>query len=258
MLAGVRKPVVVGNWKMNGLSAEGLSLVYAIAQGWQGDARLAQVECIVCPSFPYLATIAQAISGVPIALGAQNVSAFADGPHTGEVSAAMLLDVGCSWTIVGHSERRSVHGEHDQAVADKARAALASGLGVIACVGETLAEREAGQTEQVINRQLQPLLAALGAAEPKKFMIAYEPVWAIGTGRTATPEQAGEVHAGIRAVIQTAGLDARSIRILYGGSVKSGNAGALLAVADIDGALVGGASLDAEDFLAIARSAVRP
>ena len=254
----MRKPVVVGNWKMNGLSSQGLSLVQTIAQGFQADARLAQVECIVCPSFPYLAAIAQAISGAPIALGAQNVSAFAEGAHTGEVSAAMLVDVGCTWAIVGHSERRSAHGERDQAVADKACAALASGLGVIACVGETLTEREAGQTDQVINRQLQPLLAALGAADPQKVMVAYEPVWAIGTGRTATPEQAGEVHAGIRTVMQASGLDEQSIRILYGGSVKSGNAGALLAVADIDGALVGGASLDADDFLAIARSAVRP
>jgi triosephosphate isomerase len=258
VLAGVRKPVVVGNWKMNGLSEEGRALAHAIAQGWQADARLAQVECIVCPSFPYLATIAQAISGEPIALGAQNVSAFAEGAHTGEVSAAMLVDVGCTWAIVGHSERRSGHGDIDQAVADKARAALASGLGVIACVGETLAEREAGQTEQVINRQLQPLLETLGAADPQKVMIAYEPVWAIGTGRTATPEQAGEIHMRIRSMLQSAGLDAWSIRILYGGSVKSANAGALLVVADIDGALVGGASLDAEDFLAIARSAVRP
>ncbi len=278
---GVRRPVVVGNWKMNGLRATGLSLVQAIARGWREDVDLERVECIVCPPFPYLGDMVRAVADAPIAVGAQDLSAFAAGAHTGEVSAAMLLDVGCSWAIVGHSERRSDHGERNEQVADKARAALAAGLGVIACVGETIVEREAGETEQVIFRQLQPLLDVLGAeglgrpcsddpseggvavhprvpvADTARVMIAYEPVWAIGTGRTAKPEQAGEVHAAIRSMLQSAGLAAESIRILYGGSVKPDNAAALLALPDIDGALLGGASLDARDFLSIGQAAMR-
>jgi triosephosphate isomerase len=253
---GARRPVVVGNWKMNGLRATGLSLAQAIARGFREDARLAQVECIVCPAFPYLSQVAQVVADAPVAVGAQNLSAHASGAHTGEVSAAMLRDVGCSWAIVGHSERRSLQGESDEQVADKARAALAAGLGVIACVGETLAEREAGEAERVINRQLKPLFDVLSGQQSPELMIAYEPVWAIGTGRTATPEQAGEVHAAIREMLQVAGLAAQSIRILYGGSVKADNAAALLALPDIDGSLVGGASLDANDFLAIGRAAL--
>jgi len=252
-----RRPVVVGNWKMNGLLASGLSLVQAIVRGWRDDSRLDRVDCIVCPPFPYLAEIARVAAGTRVAVGAQNQSAFAGGAHTGEVSAAMLRDVGCSWVIVGHSERRSFHGEQDDQVADKARAALAAGLGVIACVGETLAEREAGETRQVIGRQLKPLLTVLSERPLAEMMVAYEPVWAIGTGRTATPEQAGEVHAAIRSMMLAAGVGSQAVRILYGGSVKPDSAGTLLALPDIDGALVGGASLDADDFLAIGRAALR-
>ena len=184
-----------------------------------------------------------------MAWGAQDISAQAQGAFTGEVSGAMLKDFACRYALVGHSERRSLHGESDQLVADKAKAALASGLTPVVCVGESLAERDANQVMAVIQRQLAPVLA-LGAEAVNKMVLAYEPVWAIGTGRTATPEQAQEVHAAIRAALQAIG--AGQVQILYGGSVKAANAASLFVMSDIDGALVGGASLVAEDFLAIA------
>jgi triosephosphate isomerase len=199
--------------------------------------------------FPYLAQAGEALKGSAVAWGAQDISAQAHGAFTGEVSGAMLKDFACRYALVGHSERRSLHGESDQLVADKAKAALASGLTPVVCVGESLAERDANQVLAVIQRQLAPVLA-LGAEAVNKMVVAYEPVWAIGTGRTATPEQAQEVHAAIRAALQAIG--AGKVQILYGGSVKAANAASLFVMSDIDGALVGGASLVAEDFLAIA------
>ena len=199
--------------------------------------------------FPYLAQAGEALKGSTVAWGAQDISAQAQGAFTGEVSGAMLKDFACRYALVGHSERRSLHGESDQLVADKAKAALASGLTPVVCVGESLAERDANQVMAVIQRQLAPVLA-LGAEAVNKMVVAYEPVWAIGTGRTATPEQAQEVHAAIRAALQAIG--AGQVQILYGGSVKAANAASLFVMSDIDGALVGGASLVAEDFLAIA------
>jgi triosephosphate isomerase len=252
-----RKPVIVGNWKMNGSAVRSRQLACAIAAGLAGEPALAvAADWMVCPPFPYLAEVRRAIEGVPMLLAAQDVSAQADGAYTGEVSAAMLLDVGCRFTLIGHSERRSMHGEIDPVVAAKAGAALAAGLGVIVCVGESLAEREQGTTAQAIARQLSSLLPLMAGVPSARAMIAYEPVWAIGTGRTATPDQAAEVHRQIRGAMTAAGLAGDQIRILYGGSVKAVNARALLAQTDIDGALVGGASLDAGEFLAIGRAAL--
>jgi triosephosphate isomerase len=203
----------------------------------------------VCVPFPYLAQAGEALKGSAVAWGAQDISAQKQGAFTGEVSGAMLKDFSCRYALVGHSERRSLHAESDQLVANKANAALVSGLTPVVCVGESLAERDANQVMTVIQRQLAPVLA-LGADAVNKMVVAYEPVWAIGTGRTATPEQAQEVHAAIRAALQAIG--AGQVQILYGGSVKAANAASLFAMSDIDGALVGGASLVAEDFLAIA------
>jgi triosephosphate isomerase len=199
--------------------------------------------------FPYLAQVAQSLAGSSISWGAQDLSVHAYGPYTGEISGAMLADFSCRWVLVGHSERRAMHAESDQLVADKAQSALTSGLTPVVCVGESLAERDAGQAIAVIARQLAPVLA-LGAEAVKKMVLAYEPVWAIGTGRTASPEQAQEVHAAIRGALK--GIGAAQVQILYGGSVKAANAANLFAKPDIDGALVGGASLVAEEFLAIA------
>jgi triosephosphate isomerase len=253
----LRKPVVVGNWKMNGSVLRGRELARVIAAGLTHEAALAAaVDWMVCPAFPYLTEVLRAIDGAPLSLAAQNVSAHPEGAHTGEVSAAMLLDVGCRFTLVGHSERRNMHGEIDAVVAAKAKAALAAGLGVIVCVGESLAEREQGLTAPVIARQLGAVLPQLAGLSSERVMMAYEPVWAIGTGRTASPDQAAEVHRQIRGAMAAAGLPADEIRVLYGGSVKASNASALLAQADIDGALVGGASLDAGEFLAIGRAAL--
>lgn len=203
----------------------------------------------VCVPFPYLAQAAQALTGSSIAWGAQDISTQAQGAYTGEVSGAMLKDFSCRFVLVGHSERRAMHAESDQLVADKASAALKAGMTPVVCVGESLAERDAGQAVGVIARQLAPVLA-LGADAVKKMVVAYEPVWAIGTGRTASPEQAQEVHVAIRAALREIG--AEQVQVLYGGSVKAANAASLFAMPDIDGALVGGASLVAEEFLAIA------
>lgn len=240
-----RARLVLGNWKMHGSLAQNAALLAALRPA-NAEAG-AQVG--VCVPFPYLAQAAQALQGSAVSWGAQDVSAHEQGAYTGEVSAAMLKDFGCRWVLAGHSERRAYHGETDQAVADKARAALQSGLTPVVCVGETLAEREAGQTLAVIRRQLAPVLA-LGAQEVGRLVLAYEPVWAIGTGRSATPEQAQEVHAAIRA--ELAALGAAQVQVLYGGSVKAANAASLFAMPDIDGALVGGAALVADEFLRIA------
>ena len=233
---------------MNGGLAANAALLGDLAGQWQGapDRQLA-----VCVPYPYLVQAQAALQATPIGWGAQDVSEHAAGAYTGEVSATMLGDFGCRYAIVGHSERRQFYGDTDAVVAAKAKAALAGKLVPIVCVGELLAEREAGATDAVVLRQLEAVLAAL-AGDAARIVVAYEPVWAIGTGRTASPDQAQEVHALLRARLKEAG--AGDISLLYGGSVKGDNASALFAKADIDGGLIGGASLKAADFLAIARA----
>lgn len=241
-----RKRLVIGNWKMHGTQADNASLLNGLCAG---VAAVGKCELAVCVPFPYLGQANASLQGSGILWGAQDVSVHEKGAYTGEVSAAMLADFSCRWVLVGHSERRSLHNEGDQLVAEKAAAALKAGITPVVCVGETLDEQESGRTTEIIARQLAPVLA-LGAEAVAKMVVAYEPVWAIGTGRTATPEQAQEVHAFIRA--RLADLNAKNVRILYGGSVKASNAASLFAMPDIDGALVGGASLVAEEFLRIA------
>ncbi len=243
-----RRKLVAGNWKMHGNLAANLSLLEAVKAGTGTAGSLVAV----CVPFPYLAQARSVLGGSAVAWGAQDVSAHAQGAFTGEVSAAMLTDFGCRYVIVGHSERRTLHAESDQLVADKFAGALAAGLTPILCVGETLAEREGGITDAVVTRQLEAVLAKSGVAALAKAVVAYEPVWAIGTGRTASPQQAQDVHAMIRARVarEDAGV-AAGLQILYGGSVKAGNAKELFAMADIDGGLIGGASLVAADFLGI-------
>ena len=248
----MRKKLVAGNWKMNGSLAENAALLAAIKPA------LAGIEAAVCVPFPYLAQAQAALAGSSIAWGAQNLSEQGKGAFTGEVSAAMLLDFGCRYVIVGHSERRSLYGESDELVAKKYLVAQAAGLTPILCVGESLDEREAGVTEAVVARQLDAVIAAAGVASLAKAVVAYEPVWAIGTGKTASPEQAQAVHAFIRGKI--AALDpavAAGLVIQYGGSVKASNAAELMAQPDIDGGLIGGASLVAEEFVAICRAAAK-
>lgn len=253
----MRRKLVVANWKMHGSRAENASLIEAIAAQFPSGTR---VQCIVCPPFVYLQEVARLLrdAEIPVALGAQDVCAEGQGAYTGEVSAAMLKDVGCGYVIVGHSERRHGFGEGDQLVARKFAAAQAKGLIPILCVGEQLSEREAGRTEEVISRQLDAVLELCGVEAFTRAVIAYEPCWAIGTGRNATPEQAEEVHRLIRNRI--AARDARiagEARILYGGSVKAGNAEELFTQPDVDGGLIGGASLKADEFLAILAAARR-
>lgn len=247
------KKLVVGNWKLHGSRAFNAELVEGLlAADLASTAPRAEVA--VCPPFVFIAEVAAALKGSAIGVGAQDMSVQAQGAHTGEVSGPMLREVGATCAIVGHSERRSVHAESDQLVADKARAALSHGLVPIVCVGETLAEREAGQTEAVVGRQLDAVIATLGA-DTARVVVAYEPVWAIGTGKTASPEQAQAVHAFLRARLKAAHPGAAQVPLLYGGSVKPDNAQALFAQADIDGGLIGGAALKAADFAAIARAA---
>ena len=249
----MRQPLVAGNWKMNGSTASARALLAEIKAG---VAEVAKCEVAVCPPFIYLPLAQAELTNTAIAWGAQNVSTEAVGAFTGEISAAMLLDCGCSYVIVGHSERRMLYGEDDQRVATKFAVARAAGIKPILCVGETLEEREQGITEAVIARQLDAVIAAQGASALAAGVIAYEPVWAIGTGKTASPEQAQQVHAFIRGRIaaQDASV-AEGLRILYGGSMKSGNAAELMAQPDIDGGLIGGAALVASDFLGICRAA---
>ena len=236
----MRARLVAGNWKMHGSLAANAALLDALVA--------AGVECVVCVPFPYLAQAAERLKGTRVALGAQNLSERASGAYTGEVSAAMLGEFGCRYVLAGHSERRQLYGESDATVAAKFAAARDGGITPILCVGETLPEREAGRTQEVVARQLDAVLArgAIGDA-----VVAYEPVWAIGTGRTATPEQAQEVHAFLRQRLSA------STTILYGGSVKPGNAVAIFGMPDVDGGLIGGASLVAGDFIAICRAAER-
>jgi triosephosphate isomerase len=244
----MRGTLVVGNWKMNGALVANSRLLERLASAWRPtDPR----TLAVCVPAPYLAQAQAALRDSRVAWGAQDVSEHAAGAYTGEVSASMVGEFGSRFAIVGHSERRRWHHESDALVGAKARAALAAGLTPIACVGETLDERERGQTKAIVARQIDALIDAV-RADVARLVVAYEPVWAIGTGRTATPAQAQDVHAALRAQLGDAG--AAEVSILYGGSVKSANAAALFAMPDIDGALVGGASLDADEFLLIGRA----
>jgi triosephosphate isomerase (TIM) len=251
-----RKPLVVGNWKMFGDLVANDLLLTAL-RNTLNRALTARVEVGVCPPAVYLGQVTAWLSDTDISLGAQNVAANPNGAFTGEISAAMLADMRCAFSLVGHSERRQL-GETDLQVAAKATRLIEQNLGVIVCVGETLAQREAGETSQVIAGQVHAVLEVLRTAAPAKAVIAYEPVWAIGTGRTATSAQAQEVHAQIRAQLIAAGLPGNQIRIVYGGSVKPANAAELFAQPDIDGGLIGGASLVADDFTAICRAALLP
>ena len=248
-----RRPLIAGNWKMNGLKADGLALARAVADGAGANGAGAGVDLLLCPPATLVFPIAEVLSGRPVALGGQDCHAAETGAHTGDISAAMLADLGCSHVIVGHSERRHDHGETDAAVRAKAAAAHKSGLIAIICVGETEAQRDAGQAEAVVEGQLRGSIP--NGATAANTVIAYEPVWAIGTGRTPTVADIAAMHGRIRAAIGSLVGDSGAVRILYGGSVKPSNAGEILAVADVDGALVGGASLKAADFLAIAAAA---
>jgi triosephosphate isomerase len=247
----MRRKLVVGNWKMNGSRAANAGLLAGIAAGLDN----AQAACAVCAPSPYLAQCEAALSGSPVAWGAQDVSAHAAGAYTGEVSAAMLADFACRYVIVGHSERRAYHAESSELVAKKAVAVLDAGMTPIVCVGETLTEREAGQTVAIVSAQLDAVLALVGE-RVAAIVVAYEPVWAIGTGKTATPAMAQEVHAQLRAQLAKASpAAAATVQILYGGSMKPDNAAELMAQPDIDGGLIGGAALKAADFLAIIHAA---
>ena len=242
----MRSKLTLGNWKMNGGLAANSALLVALLAGWKAPNGR---KLGVCVPFPYLGQARDALAGSEIAWGAQDVSAHAAGAFTGEVSAGMLAEFGCRYVLVGHSERRQLHGETDDEVAAKAAAALDGGLTPVVCVGETLAERDGGKTQDVVGRQFDAVAAVLGM-RMALIVLAYEPVWAIGTGRTAAPAEAQAVHAFLRLRLAAAG--AGSVNVLYGGSVKAANAAQLFAMPDIDGGLVGGASLDANEFLAIA------
>lgn len=249
----MREKLVAGNWKMHGSLSENKALLDAIIPQL---ADLSRASCAVCVPFPYLFQAQAALQSGNISLGAQNMSQHEKGAFTGEVSAAMLLDFGCKYVIVGHSERRALYGEDDATVAAKFVAAQKAGLTPILCVGETLEEREANITEQVVARQLDAVLAVAGVAGLAKSIVAYEPVWAIGTGKTASPEQAQAVHAFIRGKISAASAEiAAGLVIQYGGSVKAANAAQLFSMPDIDGGLIGGAALSADEFVAICRAA---
>ena len=249
----MRQPLIAGNWKMNGSRSENKTLLDGIKAGI-GEVKSAEVA--VCVPYVYLADVEQQLSGTPIAWGAQNLSTEEKGAFTGEIAASMLLDFNCKYVIVGHSERRTLYGENDDIVTRKFAVAHNAGLIPILCIGETLEEREQGITQDVIARQIKAVMNTVGAGVLGEGVIAYEPVWAIGTGMTATPQQAQEVHAFIRQLIAEKDADvAEQIRIQYGGSMNAGNATELLAMQDIDGGLIGGASLKSEDFLTICRAA---
>jgi triosephosphate isomerase (TIM) len=248
----MRRAIIVGNWKMHGSRAENARLIEELTSRYPHH----PADCAVCPPVVYAQEVGRLLRDTPIRLGAQNVCAEGHGAFTGEVSAAMLKDVGCELVIVGHSERRLIYRENDQLVARKFVTAQGAGLTPILCVGEQLAEREAGRTTDVVARQLDAVLELAGTDTLAQAIIAYEPVWAIGTGRNATPEQAQEVHAMIRARLAARNAKiAGTTRILYGGSVKAGNAAELFAMPDVDGGLIGGASLKADEFLAILAAA---
>ncbi len=250
----MRRPLVAGNWKMNGDSESTVNLVNGIANG---RADVTNAEVLICPPYILIPRAADALNGRDdISLGAQDLDINESGAFTGQISASMLVDAGCKYVLVGHSERRAFYGESDQNVAAKFKVAQDGGLIPVLCVGETLAERESGDTETVVARQLQAVIDVVGIDKLADSVIAYEPVWAIGTGMTATPEQAQDVHKFIRNMLSALSTDvAENMQILYGGSMNAGNADALIGMQDIDGGLIGGASLQAESFLAICKAA---
>ncbi|MCW8971135.1 MAG: triose-phosphate isomerase [Rhodospirillales bacterium] len=252
-MTAARRPLIAGNWKMNGLKADGLDLATEVATRLKSQGS-SNFDMLICPPFTLLSDAARAISGSGVALGAQDCHANEKGAHTGDVSAAMLKDIGCAFVIVGHSERRTDHGENDAVVKAKAIATHAAGMIAVICIGETEAERDAGKTIDVVKTQLAGSLPE--GATAANTVIAYEPVWAIGTGRTPTNDEVQEVHAAIRAELNGAmgAVEGAGTRILYGGSMKPGNAKELLALEDVDGGLIGGASLKADDFFGIAAS----
>jgi triosephosphate isomerase len=248
----MRKTLIAGNWKMNTDRAAAVALAKGVAAG---AAEAAGVDLVVCPPTIYLAAVGEALAGSPVSLGAQNVYAEDNGAFTGETSTAMLKDVGAKYVILGHSERRTLMGETDADVCKKTHKALAAGLTPIVCVGELLEERESGKTAEVIKTQFEGSLEGITADQITSIVIAYEPVWAIGTGKTPTTPEVAAAHAHIRKVLGGLTGEAAQVRLLYGGSVKGSNAAELLAAGDVDGALVGGASLKADEFLAIAKAA---
>lgn len=249
----MRLPIVAGNWKLNGSRESVSSLAREIAA-----TPVADVEVIVCPVALHLSDVAAVVENTGVKLGAQNASAAESGAYTGEVSSTMLAEYGCTHVIIGHSERRNLFGDTEAACAQRHQAVLAAGLTPIFCVGESLEEREAGTTVDVVGRQLQAAFDLVGSDAFSNAVIAYEPVWAIGTGKTATPEQAQEIHEAIRGMVAANDAEAaQAVRILYGGSVNAGNANELFAKPDIDGGLIGGAALKSADFLAICQAAAR-
>jgi len=248
----MRRKLVIGNWKMFGRLARNQALLEGVMAGVR---EMRNTDCAVCVPYPYLAQAQAILQGSNVAWGAQNMSQYDEGAYTGEVAAGMLVEFGCKYVLLGHSERRALYHESDEMVAMKFDAALKAGLKPVLCVGETLEEREAGITEEVVARQLDAVISRAGVKALEKAVVAYEPVWAIGTGKTASPEQAQAVHAFIRQrVAKLDGQVAQALCILYGGSVKAANAPELFSMADIDGGLIGGASLVAEDFVAICRA----
>jgi len=249
----MRQPLVVGNWKMNGSRQSIKMLIEEIQQGLNGKEK---TKIGVCPPFVYLQFVSALLENTPIVWGAQNVSHQESGAFTGEVAINMIADFGCEYVLVGHSERRHIYGETDQIVAEKFARVQAAGLTPILCIGELLEEREVNQTEQVVKRQLSAVINLKGIESLEKSVIAYEPVWAIGTGKTATPDQAQDVHQFVRNYLAEKNAQiAENVQILYGGSVKGSNAAELFAMSDIDGGLIGGAALKAQDFLAICQAA---
>lgn len=245
----MRQPMIAGNWKMNGTRASAEALLSGVVAG---ASSISRTEVVVCPPFPFLFLGERLLAGSAVRLGAQNVCTKDGGAYTGEVSAAMLAEFGCRYVICGHSERREYYGETDEVIAEKLVACASQGMTPILCVGETLEQREQGATEEVIAGQIEGVVSRIGVEAFHQAEIAYEPVWAIGTGKTATPEQAQDVHAFIRQrIADRSQAIAGKVRILYGGSMKAANARELLSQPDIDGGLVGGASLVVEDFLAI-------
>ena len=252
----MRRKLVAGNWKMHGNLASNQALLHAVVAGLGNAARS---DVAVCVPAPYLAACGAALAGSQVVLGAQDVSAHASGAYTGEVAAEMLGEFGCRYVIVGHSERRAYHREDNAVVGQKAARALQAGLTPIVCVGETLAQRDAGDTERIVGEQLDAVMAAVAAEDLAKIVLAYEPVWAIGTGKTATPAMAQAVHAELRARLAIKNsAAAQAVAILYGGSMKPDNARELMSMPDIDGGLIGGAALKAAEFLAIVEAASAP
>ena len=246
-----RRPLIAGNWKMNGLTADGVALAGDLV-GRAAEEGLLRFDIVLCPPATLLSPVAEVLRGTPVVLGAQDCHYARKGAHTGDISAEMLADVGCGFVIVGHSERRADHHESDELVRAKAAAAIEAGLAAIVCVGETQDQRDRGETITVVSGQLEASLP--DGADARTVVIAYEPVWAIGTGRTPTPADVAEVHGRIRRVLQDRMPDGEAARILYGGSVKPSNAAEMMGVDNVDGALVGGASLNAGDFWAIAKT----